>query len=235
MIKEIQYTNIRRVLDELHRHPLLQDLTIDQAVSYLITFIGIFGLPNLYLDKETILHVDNFRAKLPCDLVSINQIMECKTGTCLRSMTDTFLPEESYLRTNNSRAPQELAFKVQGMVLITSFKDGDVKLSYKAIPIDDEGFPQLIDNPVFIEALRAYIKKEQFVILFDQGKISQQALQNAQQQYAWLAGQLQSEFTIPSVSEMETITRLWNTLIPKVSEFNRGFHSLGNKEYLRLK
>ena len=32
MIKEYQYTNIRRVLDELHRHPLLNDLTLEQKI-----------------------------------------------------------------------------------------------------------------------------------------------------------------------------------------------------------
>ena len=52
MTKEYQYTNIRRVLDELHRHPLLSDLTLEQIVSYVVSFIGIFGMPKLYQDKE---------------------------------------------------------------------------------------------------------------------------------------------------------------------------------------
>ena len=66
------------------------------------------------------------------------------------------------------------------------------------------------------------------------GKIQAAVLQNAQQQYAWLAGQLQSEFTIPSVSEMESLSRSWNTLIQRTSEFDNGFTTLGNKEYLKL-
>ena len=66
------------------------------------------------------------------------------------------------------------------------------------------------------------------------GKIAPAVLQNTQQQYAWLAGQLQSEFTIPSQSEMESILRMWNTLVQRTSEFNNGFSSLGNKEYIKL-
>ena len=66
------------------------------------------------------------------------------------------------------------------------------------------------------------------------GKIAPAVLQNTQQSYAWLAGQLQSEFTIPSQSEMESISRMWNTLIQRTSEFNNGFSSLGNKEYIKL-
>lgn len=234
MIKEYQYINIRRVLDELHRHPLLSGLTLEQVVSYVVSFIGIFGMPKLYQDKEEVLHIEDFRAKLPCDLISINQVKECKTGVCLRSMTDNFMPREHYDRSAGYKIPQELSFKTQGQVLYVSFKTGDVSVSYKAIPVDKDGFPLLIDNPVFLKALEAYIKREVFTTLFDMGKIAPAVLQNAQQSYAWLAGQLQSEFTIPSQSEMESISRMWNTLIQRTSEFNNGFSSLGNKEYIKL-
>lgn len=234
MINDYQYINIRRILDELKKHPLLQDLTLEQVVSYTITFIGIFGMPKLYQDKEESIHIENFRARLPCDLISINQIKECETGICLRSMTDTFMPREHHDRVTGYRLPQELSFKTQGQVLYVSFKTGDVLVSYKAIPIDKDGFPLLIDNPVFLKTLEAYIKKEEFTILFDIGKITPAVLQNTQQQYAWLAGQLQSEFTIPSISEMESIKNSWCALIQKVSEFDSGFKSLGDKEKIRL-
>lgn len=234
MINEISYINIREVLSRILRHPLLQDISLEQAIQYTIDFIGIFGMPKLYQDKEEVLHIEDFRAKLPCGLISINQIKECKTGICLRSMTDTFMPREHHDRVTGYRLPQELSFKTQGQVLYVSFKTGDVLVSYKAIPIDKDGFPLLIDNPVFLKALEAYIKKEEFTILFDIGKITPAVLQNTQQQYAWLAGQLQSEFTIPSISEMESIKNSWCTLIQKVSEFDSGFKSLGDKEKIRL-
>lgn len=235
MIKEYQYTNIRRVLDELHRHPLLSDLTLEQVVSYVVSFIGIFGMPKLYQDKEEALHIEDFRAKLPCDLISINQIKECKTGVCLRNMTDNFMPREHYDRSTGYKIPQELSFKTQGQVLYVSFKTGDVSVSYKAIPVDNDGFPLLIDNPVFLKTLEAYIKKEAFTILFDMGKIAPAVLQNTQQQYAWLAGQLQSEFTIPSISEMESIKNSWCTLLQRTTEFREGFKNNGSQEYIKVK
>ena len=234
MISEVSYINIREVLSRILRHPLLQEVTLEQAVQYTVDFLGTFGMPKLYQDKEEVLHIEDFRAKLPCDLISINQIKECKTGVCLRSMTDNFMPREHYDKNAGYKIPQELSFKTQGQVLYVSFKTGDVSISYKSIPIDKDGLPLLIDNSVFLKALEAYIKREVFTILFDMGKITPAVLQNTQQQYAWLAGQLQSEFTIPSQSEMESISRMWNTLIQRTSEFNNGFQSLGNKEYIKL-
>lgn len=234
MIREYTYINIREALSRVLKHPLLQDVTLEQAVQHTTDFIGIFGMPRLYQDKEEVLHIEDFRAKLPCNLISINQVKECKTGVCLRSMTDNFMPREHYDRTAGYEIPQELAFKTQGQVLYVSFKTGDVSVSYKALPVDKDGFPLLIDNPVFLKALEAYIKREAFTILFDMGKIAHAVLQNAQQQYAWLAGQLQSEFTIPSISEMESIKNSWCTLIQRTSEFATGFKNNGNKEHIRL-
>lgn len=234
MVKEYNYVNIREVLSRILRHPLLQDVTLEQAVQHTIDFLGIFGMPKLFEENQEVLHIENFRAKLPCNCIQINQIKECKTGVCLRSMTDNFMPREHYDRNAGYKIPQELSFKTQGQVLYVSFKTGDVLVSYKAIPVDKDGFPLLIDNPVFLKALEAYIKREAFTILFDMGKIAPAVLQNTQQQYAFLAGQLQSEFTIPSISEMESIKNSWCTLIQRTSEFTTGFKNNGDKEYIKL-
>ena len=223
MIKEIQYINIRRIMDELNKHPLLSDITLEQVVSYLVTFINIFGIPKLYQDKETLVKIEQYRGLLPCDLISINQVMDCKTKLCLRSSTNTF-----------TNCDNKYTFRVQGRAIITSLQEGEILVSYKSIPIDEDGFPLLIDNSVFIEALKEYIKKEYFSILFDLGKLNQAVLQHTEQRYAWLAGQLRSEFTIPSISEMESIKNMWTRPIQNNNEFYTGFKNLGNQEPLKV-
>lgn len=225
MVKEYQYINIREVLSRLLRHPLLQDLTLEQAVQYTVDFIYIVGMPKMYQDKEVVIDIEDYRGLLPCDLISIIQCEDCKTERCMRAMTSTF--------ENDERDRVELSFKTQGRVIYTSFKKGAVKIAYKAIPVDDEGYPMLIDNAVFLGALEAYIKKQAFTVLFDTDKIKINVLQNAQQEYAWKVGQCQSEFTMPSISEMEAISRMWTSLIQKTTEFDKGFRHLGDREYIR--
>ena len=92
----------------------------------------------------------------------------------------------------------------------------------------------LPDNPIFLKALELYIKKEWFTILFDLGKIQPAVLNNTQQEYAFKAGQCNSEFTIPSPSEMKSISGILNQMVPRVNEFRKGFKDLGNKEFLKL-
>ena len=90
-MKELQYTNIRRVLDDLTEHPLLRDLTLEQVVRHTVRFIALHGYPKLYQDKVADVEIEDFRGVLPCDLISIVQVKDLKTGVCLRSMTDRFV------------------------------------------------------------------------------------------------------------------------------------------------
>ena len=229
MVTEIQYTNIRRVLDDIHDHPMLNNVTLEQVVRYTIKFISKHGYSKLYQDKQEEVEIHDFRGLLPCDLISIIQVKDDKSGICLRSMTDSFIPKEETFRHSHG----ELAFKTQGRVIFTSFPEGKVTVAYKAIPVDDEGFPLLIDNETYLDALEAYIKKQVFTVKFDQQKIAAGVLQNAQQEYAVAARLLLSEFTVPSVSEMESISRMWESLIPRVRQFDKGYKHLGSREYLR--
>ena len=227
MVSEFNYISIKEILSRLLKHPLLQNLSTEAAIQYTLDFISCMGLPNIYADKVTTICIDNFRGILPCDLIAINQVRLARTGVCLRAMTDNF-------NGTHSEDKGELSFKTQGSVIFTSFKTGDIEISYKAIPTDDGGLPLLPDNPVFLKTLELYIKKEWFTILFDMGKISSAVLQNTQQEYAFKAGQCNNEFMIPSVSEMEAFTRMYNTLIPRVNEFSKSFRHMGDREYIKM-
>lgn len=226
MVKErTNFINIREILARVTAHPMLKNTDLEQAIRYTVDFISIVGCPTFYEDKEEDIHIEDYRGKLPCDLIAITQVKDCKTGFCMRSMTDTFNPRKFNFHT-------EPTFKTQGSVLLTSFRTGDVRISYKALPVDDSGIPLLIDNPVFLKALELYIKKQLFTVLFDLGKIQSGILQNTQQEYAWAVAQCEKEFIMPSLSEMQSITNMWNTIIPRVTEFDGGFTELGNREYL---
>ena len=233
MVNNVSYVNIRVVLDRLLRHPLLTDLNLETAIQYTLDFISAMGLPNVYVDKVETIDINEYRGELPCDLISINQVRLHKNGIALRAMTDNF---NAYPTHDHDRDCErgEPSFKTQGRVIFTSIREEKVDISYKAIMLDDDGLPLIPDNSVFLKALELYIKKEWFTILFDMGKISPAVLNNTQQSYAFVAGQCNNEFLIPSVSEMEAITNSWNQLIPRTNEFRNGFKNLGDKEYIRV-
>ena len=222
-----QYTNIRLLADRLKRHPLLQDLNFETIVDYTVNFMQLVGVPSMFEEKTAILKIDNYRALLPCDYYQMIQVRQ-PCGIAYRYSTDSFHMSE------NKGNYQDLTYKIQGGVIFTSTKDSNIEIAYKAVAVDEEGYPLLIDNSSFTRALEYYIKMRYFEILFDMGKIQPQVFQNVQQQYAWAVGDCQTEFNRLTIDEMEAFTNSWNTLIQRANEHSYGFKNNGTKERIKL-
>ena len=128
----------------------------------------------------------------------------------------------------------DYTYKIQGTVIFTSLKEGTIEIAYRAIAVDDEGYPLIPDRSAFTRALELYIKKQCFTILFDLGKINQAVYNNVQQEYAWAVGQAQADLIKPSIDEMQSITNALNTLIPRTNEHSKGFITTGNMERIKV-
>lgn len=223
MVTEFNYIRLEEVLSRILRHPLMQDMNYETGIQYTVDFLQTVGFPQTFIEKSACLDIKDYRALLPCDLIQIIQVKDAKSNRYLRSMSSSVYDKDK----NN------LTFKTQGNIIYTSFKEGTIEIYYKAIPIDVNEVPLIPDHPIFLKALELYIKKEWFTILFDMGKINQQVLHNTQQEYAFKVAQCTNLFTVPSVSEMQTITNMLNKLLPDNRQFETGFKNLGVKEELR--
>lgn len=206
----------------------MQDLTLETAVDYCIDFMRLVGVPDMFTEKVAVLEINNYRAALPEDFYQVNQIRTTE-GNYFRYTGDTFHTHKCFDNTANV----DLTYKIQGGVIITSIEKGCIEISYQAIAVDEEGYPMIPDNSSFTRAIQAYIKKEWFTILFDEAKISQQAFQQAQQDYAWAVGDCRSEFNRLTIDKAESLFNSWRTLIIRDSEHRRGFKNNGSKEYIK--
>lgn len=206
----------------------MQDLTLETAVDYCIDFMRLVGVPDMFTEKVAVVNVNNYRASLPEDFYQINQV-RTTDGYYFRYAGDTFHTHKCFDNTVNA----DLTYKIQGGVIITSIEKGCIEISYQAIAVDEEGYPMIPDNSSFTRAIQAYIKKEWFTILFDEAKISQQAFQQAQQDYAWAVGDCRSEFNRLTIDKAESLFNSWRTLIIRDSEHRRGFKNNGSKEYIK--
>lgn len=227
MNSEFEFVSIRNILADVARHPMLQDVDLEAGIQYTLGFFAIIGVPEIYEDKIELVPIHNFKGKLPCDIIQIRQVRNEATKVILRSMTDSF---NGYSR----GLPGGESFKTQNRVIVTSFPEGRVLVSYKGIKTDADGLPMLPDDPIFMEALKAYIKRERFSVLFDQGKINRDIMLRTDQDYAWKKGRCINRFKMPSISEMQSITNMMHRMIPSTREFEAGFKGLGDKEHYNL-
>lgn len=200
------YISIKQILDDLLAHPLLRDLSLERAVDHAIHFIRIVGMPKMFADKVCEVTLDNYRAQLPLDFYTITQVREADNNMVLSSTMDSYhMGEDKYSMTPS--------YRIQGNIIYSSLKDKKLEVSYKALLIDEDGYPMLPDNSSFTKALELYIKKQYFTVLFDMGKITAQVLNNTQQEYAWYVGQCQTDLIRPTWDEMKSLTTTWNNII----------------------
>ena len=237
----IQTTNIRRILDRVMRHPMMRDIPFETAIEYSVDFISLMGTPAIYDEKTAVIPIHEWRGPLPCDFVQMIQVRVAGNQTNCRWHNVPWLAPRPIYRYSghsfhmsdykpNAAFTGEFTYKLQGMVIFTSTRDIDVEIAYRAFATDDEGYPLLPDNTSFLRGLERYIKLQWFTMLFDQGKISQQVLQNAQQDYAWAAGDAQSEFARLSLDKAETLANSFKTLLPRNNEHWKGFFTVGSEE-----
>ena len=228
----IQTTNIRRILDRVMRHPMMRDIPFETAVEYAVDFISLMGTPGLYEEKTAIVKVSDWRGQLPCDFERMIQVRAAHTpGKTAAPLTYRYSGNSFHMSPDHGPLDKmELTYKIQGLVIFTSTKDTDLEIAYHGYMVDDEGYPLLPDNASFLRGLENYIKLQWFTILYDMGKISEQVYQHTQQEYAWAAGDAQSEFSRLTLDEAETLFNSFKTLLPRNNEHWRGFFTNGAKE-----
>lgn len=225
----------------MKRHPMMRDIPFETAVEYAVDFISLMGTPALYEEKTAIIPINDWKGALPCDFEKMIQVRIAgpqhnrRWDHCL-----AFAVPPTYRYSGNSfhmsdMKPHsfhtgELTYKTQGMTIFTSTRDIDVEIAYRGFAVDEEGYPLLPDNPSFLRGLENYIKLQWFTVLFDMGKISLPVLQNIQQEYAWAAGDAQSEFSRLDLDKAETLFNSFKTLLPRNNEHWNGFFTNGSKE-----
>lgn len=214
--------SISVVMDNLSVHPLLRDVPVETVARYTIDFMRVMGCPYMFLEKVACVRIRGHRGALPCDYYMINGL-RTSCGEAYEAATATFHEADH----DGGGRP---TYKIQGGIVTTSLEDDDAELSYHAIDVDEDGFPTLPDNSVFLRALEAYVKMQWFTILFDTGRIANQVYLNAQQEYCWLAGQCSTEQNRMTLDRLEALSNSMNTLLQRSSMHRDGFVTLGARE-----
>ena len=224
------YISIREILDNTLEHPLLKDVSFERAVNHAIHFMRIMGMPDIFLEKTEVIDIENYRGALPCDfykMIQVRKVGHNNHYTVFRYSTDSFHMSDGKVDSF------DLTYKLQGNVIFTSMKDGKIEIAYNAIALDNEGYPLIPDNSSFIRALELYIKKERFTVLFDEGKINIQVLNNTLQDYSWYVGQAQTSMIKPTYDQMIAISNRLNALVPRMSEHRSAYINSGSQEKIR--
>lgn len=222
-------------MDDVLDSDILKGLNFERAINYAVRFIERIGMPQEFQEKTEVIEVNDCRAMLPCDFFEMIQVrlVECKENVhdvIFRNSTDSFHMSKKHRNMHDQR---DLTYKIQNNVIFTSIETGKIEIAYRAMMIDDEGYPMIPDNSSFIDALGLFIKKRHAEKLVENGKLDIRIYQMIQKEYAFTVGQASNDLIRPDMDKMEAITNMWNQLIPRHNEHNKAFVHEGTRDYWR--
>lgn len=121
--------------------------------------------------------------------------------------------------------------------LVMNKKDGCVKLAYKAIPVDERGYPLIPDLASYQEAIYWYVTMKLSFPKFMKGRLGGK-LKSAnitiynylQTQWNFYRGQAYAEAMMPTPDDMQNIKNDWNKLIPDLDGDDTFFKYIGKEQ-----
>jgi len=113
----------------------------------------------------------------------------------------------------------------------TSFKSGKICVSYKAFPLDEEGYPMVPDDVSYREAMFWYIFKQMLLKGFDKPNIKMD-YNYADQKWRYYCTQARNAANYPDIDRYEAFMNQWVRLIPNINRHADNFEELNKRENL---
>jgi len=103
-------------------------------------------------------------------------------------------------------------------------------MSYRAIPIDERGYPYIPDNVKFIKACKSYIAERQAFKLYIMDKLSAQQYTKFEQESLWYINAANTAARMPTLDQATSWKNIMIKLIPNINEDRNNFKNLGSQE-----
>ena len=121
--------------------------------------------------------------------------------------------------------------------LVINKNKGYIKLAYKAIAVDERGYPLIPDLSSYQEAIYWYVVMKLSFPKFMSGKLGGKGVNNAQnvyfytqQQWNFYRNQAYAEAMMPTADDMRSIKNEWNKLVPEFDADETFFKDVGTEQ-----
>ena len=148
---DIRFLSSKNIVGKLLRDYGLNDsgLVFD-SIEWMMEALEKIGTPYIYSPCTTNLTVTNYLATPPCAAEKLGIVVYNDKCIC-------WVNHKPCITKRDAVRDTERTVALDGHKLRFNFTALDVTLHYLGFPLDDEGFPMIIDNPHVKEALTSYI------------------------------------------------------------------------------
>lgn len=227
-----QTISLKNILWKVMNHPLAKELSYDDAAMYAIEAIELIGTPLTLVDKETSppVKITNYKGAAPEDIIILKgvitehgKVLDHNTG--LHNTSGWENKDYSYTHGGN--------YIIESGVIKTSFQEGKVIISYKALPLDCDGYPLIPKDVKVRQAIHYYILHQHLSPLYDIGKVSDKAYNRISQEKDWYIGAAQSSSQLAGMDHAESMLNSINRLLINDTASRNFYDTMGIKENLK--
>lgn len=118
---------------------------------------------------------------------------------------------------NSNYAADNLKYSIKPGYINTNIPTGYLKLSYDAIPADEDGFPLVPDLVSYTEAIYWYVVMKLKFPDYLNGKLDQSRYHDIKRSWNFYCKQAYGDAMMPNMDEMESIKNQWNRLLPDLN------------------
>ncbi len=247
-----KYTSFKEVIAKVYRDLEIKDsnrwIDMIEWGAEALEKIGAIQQYDNIVEKYT---VSDYRVKLPCNFIQLDQIyyngypLDRATSTFgnvlvnpnLNSTIDPIVLDALQgdivlLKPELPRPINRDTFTINGGYITTSFREGDIYIGYTRIGVDEEGFPMIPDDVNYKQALFWYIAMMLQLPEWFAGEKNN--FERCKQIWEQKCGQAGTKAMMPDITQLENIKNSWVRLIPEINAADTFFMYQKNQERLNL-
>ena len=246
-----QYQSVKKIVDKIYTDfGSPEELEIWDIIEWSGQALNLIGAATQYVDRIMEIDINNHVHPLPCDFHTLNQISYKGRPLLLMSATmgpgnsalnapDNYLnsvgvDEENFPLTSNEREPHNEHYYIQNGCIATSFREGTIVMSYKAIQTDEEGFPMVPDNEYYFQALTAYCQSKIDRREWRKGNITRDIYSDSKSDWLFYVKAAASAALMPNKDKVENFKNNWLRLKPMINQHSTFFSGGSIREIKKL-
>ena len=207
--------SVKYVLNKIYRDLGLDDSNyVYDLIEWCGEALNFIGASSQFVQKEDVIEVADFKALLPANFIVLNQVQHKDNG-CWDLIC--YNPSSFNGVTNdcpNKNIKSTESFTLNPNYILTTFETGELLVSYRAFPTDDDGFPLVPDNQYFKEGLFWYCYR-QMILRGHKPKTEGLSYEFADNKWRFYCSAARNKANYPDLSGYQRFREVWVNLIPR--------------------
>lgn len=229
-----KYVTVDHILERVRMdYGFDQQVNFNEGIEWIYSAIRLLGVPVVYTEKITDgqgdnddpIEVSDYKAELPVDLHQIITVKDYDTDSPLLCVGSPYFFREDY----NSEITR-YTYKTNDSYLFTDMEDGELVMSYHAIPLDEKGYPKIADDERYMSGVISFIAWKIAFRMYLHNQLSERKYQRIEQEYLWYIASGNTSLKIPSLDALEAMKNRTLRLYTREDYHNTTFRDFHAKE-----